>query len=91
MPDMSVLDEIVNEIEPEGIPPEYIILARIIDFDGRERVVRGKDIETLMNAEHSGRIAEARIVLDVPKIKQAIINEVNAIYNEIGRTAFRHS
>lgn len=82
----TVLDEIINAIEPEEVPVEYIIMARVTDFDGNERIIRGAEIEALMSDQsRDHRIADARIILNVRKIKRALMDEVNRIYDEVNR------
>jgi hypothetical protein len=87
-----ILNEIINAIEPEEVPVEYIIMARVTDFDGNERIIRGAEIETLLSARADDpRIADARIILNVRKIKKAILDEVNRIYDEVNRSLLRGS
>jgi hypothetical protein len=78
----DILDEIINHLEPEEIPAEYIKMARITDFDGNDRILTGDDLKKFMENPFE-YAAEARIVLDINRIRKAIISQVNAVYDAV--------
>ncbi len=87
MPPTTVLDDIIKGIEPKEVPVEYIIMACVTDHEGNERIVRSSsEIEDLLrDFSYDSNIADARIILNVRKIKKAIIDEVNRIYDDANR------
>lgn len=85
MTPVDVLDEIIARLEPEDVPSEFIVMAKITDFNGVERIIKGSELEEMTRNPEKFHIAEARVVLNVKKIKKAIINEVNYLYDEVNR------
>lgn len=83
-PQQDILDEIIADIDPEDIPPEYIIMARIVDLDGIERVLRGEELKSFMMNPQEMAVS-AQIILDVRRIRRAITEYVNSIYDEVNR------
>jgi hypothetical protein len=81
----DVLDDLISRLEPEDVPVEYIVMARITDFQGRERVVRGAELEDFIQNPELHQIAEARVILNVKKMRKAILGEVNYVYDEVNR------
>lgn len=80
----DILDDIISRLDPEEIPADYIVMAKLTDFDGNERIIRGEELREFMQSpfEHA---AEARIILDVRKIRKAIVEEVNWVYDEVNK------
>ena len=66
-------------------------MAKIIDFHGVEHIYRGEEMLHVLKYPELYNIAEARIVLNVRKIKNAIIGEVNHIYDEVNRRYVKRS
>jgi len=81
----DVLDEIIGGLEPEDVPTEFIVMAKITDFQGNERVVRGDEMEDIIKNPDRYNIAEARVILNVRKLRKAIIDEMNIIYDNVNR------
>jgi len=80
----NILDEVISGLQPEDLPVEYIVLVKIIDLQGVERNLRGDDLEKFMNDpnKHLG-IAEARVILDIRKIRAAIMTAVNVFFADL--------
>lgn len=81
----ELFDDIIQNIDPDEVPLEFIILAKVTDFSGKERVLKGSELEKVMRGPERKRLAEARVMLDVRKIRLAIASGVNEIYDEINR------
>lgn len=80
----DILDDIIGQLDPEEIPVEYIVMAKVTDFDGNERLIRGEELADFMRNPFEVA-SEARIILDVRKIRKTIVEEVNAVYDEVNR------
>jgi hypothetical protein len=81
----DVLDDIISRLDPEEVPPEYIVMAKITDFQGTTKLVKGKELEEMLKNPELHQIAEARVVLNVKKMRKAIATQVNYIYDEVNR------
>lgn len=82
---LDILNDIISGIDPVEVPVEYIVMAQITDLQGVERFVKGDEFRRMMPNPELYQIAEARVILNVRKIKKAIVKEVNAIYDEVNR------
>jgi hypothetical protein len=78
----DIVDDIINRLDPEQIPAEYIVMAKITDLNGNEKIISGDDLVAFMKSPFD-YAAEARIILNIQKIRKAIIAEVNAVYDEV--------
>jgi hypothetical protein len=76
----DILDDIISTIGPENIPPEFIVMAKVKDMSGIERIIRGPELAAMMTDPNSYEIAEARVILNLRKIRVEILNEVRDIY-----------
>lgn len=85
MSPVDLLEDIIQNIDPDQVPLEYIILAKVTDFKGEERILKGTELARVMRGPERKLLAEARVILDVRKIRQAIAAGVNEIYDEINR------
>lgn len=79
----DILDEIISGLQPEDVPVEFIIMAKIVDFNGIERIIRGKELAEFMANPDRPDMAEARVILDVKKIKMAVLVEVAEFFRVI--------
>ena len=80
----DILDDIIGCIDPEEIPVEYIVMAKITDYDGNDKIIKGVDLIPFMKNPFE-KAAEARIILDVRKIRKTIVEAVNYVYDEVNR------
>ena len=83
----ELFDDIIHNIDADEVPLEYIIMAKVTDFNGNERLVRGDELATVMRGPERMKVQEARVILDVRKIRIAIAEGVNEIYDEVNRRA----
>lgn len=79
----DVLDDMISGLQPEYVPVEYIVCAKLVDWQGVQRIVRGAELAQFMaNPDHAG-IQEARVVLDVRKIRRAMIASIMAFFEAL--------
>lgn len=78
----DVLDDIINAMDPTLIEPDFIIMAKVTGFDGKKYVLSGDELRAFMKNPREFA-SEARIIPDVRKIREAIINRVNVIYDQV--------
>lgn len=83
IPSTDILNEIIKGIDPIEVPVEYIVMAQITDINGIERFVKGDEFRKIIPNPREHQIVEARVILNIRKIKQAILKEVNDIYSEV--------
>jgi hypothetical protein len=81
----DLFDDIIQNIDPDEVPLEFIVLAKVTDFAGNERILRGEELAKVMRGPERKRLAEARVILNVQKIRFAIQKGVNEIYDEMNR------
>lgn len=67
----DILDEIITQLDPDHIPTEFIIMAKVRTFDGGEDIVNGEDFDDYMvtNAEH---VANIQVVFNVRRIRERV-------------------
>lgn len=80
----DILDDIISRLDPEDIPAEYIVMARITDLHGEEHVLKGDELKAFMDNPNEFAMT-AQIILDVRKIRKAIVEYVNSVYDEVNR------
>jgi len=81
----DLFEDIIQSIDPDEVPLEFVVLAKVTDFNGNERVIRGPDLARVMRGPERRKLSEARIILNIRKIREAIALGVNEIYDEINR------
>lgn len=86
----DIIDEIVASLDPEHIPMEYIVMGRITLFNGSEKIIKGNELEMVLKHPERYNIAEARVVLDVKKIRKVIVDEINDIYDQVNNNISNH-
>lgn len=74
----DILDEIISQIDTERIPAEFILLAKVRTVLGEEQIIDGKDLEQMMN-DKPDQIADVRVILDVKKIRHAVLSQANEV------------
>lgn len=75
----DILDEIINHLDPELIPTEYIILAKVRTYDGAEHIVKRDEYEDFMTV-HSDTVINVQVILDVRMIRQEILDITDEIF-----------
>lgn len=81
----DVIEELISRLDPEDVPLEYIIMAKIVDFQGEEKILRGEEMEAMMRNPELYQIAEARVILNIKKMRRTLITEIDYIYDEVNR------
>jgi hypothetical protein len=81
----ELFDDIIQSIDPDEVPLEFILLAKVTDLYGHERVLKGAELARVMRGPERKRLTEARVILDVRKIRMAVVSGVNEIYDEINK------
>lgn len=74
----DILDEIIDQLTPEKIPTEFILMAKVRTYDGMEIVVTGPEFEQMMQTRGE-EVADVRVILDVKRVRTVIL----AITNDI--------
>lgn len=82
-PSVDVLDDIIGSLDPEDIPSEFILMAKIVDLNGKEMILRGIDLDNFMKNPFS--VAEIRVILDIRGIRQAMMEIVDSLFSEVER------
>ena len=73
----DILDDIIEQLQVEQVPPEFIIAAKVRTRDGTESVISGEELETLI--KNGTPISDVRVILDVKKIRTRINMETALI------------
>lgn len=81
----DVIEELISRLDPEDVPLEYIVMAKIVDFKGEEKILRGDELENMMKNPELYSIAEARVILNIKKMRRTLITEIDHIYDEVNR------
>jgi hypothetical protein len=81
----DMLDEYIKNIDPEQVPLEYIKSLIITDFTGSRTTLTGDRMARFIADPSSETVAEAKVVLDIHKMKKDVIHELADIYDEIER------
>lgn len=81
----ELFDDIIQRIDPDEVPIEFILLAKVTDYQGHERILKGTELARVMRGPERRKLIEARVMLDVRKIRTAVEAGVFAIYDEINR------
>jgi hypothetical protein len=86
--DKADLDRILDELDVDHIPAEFVKSARIVYTEGGTQHVSANELENIMNHEASLEemgIKDIGLVLDLDTIKTTIREYSDAILQEIGR------
>lgn len=75
----DILDEIINHLDPELIPTEFIVMAKVRTYDGREAIVTGPELEDFMS-QNEDQIADVRVILNVRSIRNRILETTEEIF-----------
>jgi hypothetical protein len=85
LPRADVLDDLIRTLDPEDVPLEFIVMAKVTDFQGNERIVKGEELERVIRSPELQQVAEVRVIYNVKKMRKAILEEVDAVYDEVNR------
>jgi hypothetical protein len=82
-PSVDVIDDIIGNLDPEDIPVEFILMAKVTDFKGNERILRGDELADFLNNPFS--VAEVRVLLDIKNIRATILDMVSSVFADVRR------
>lgn len=77
----DAIDQIIEQLTPEQVPSEFIVMAKVKTYDGMEQIVSGADLESLLESE-GDNVENVKVILDVRAVRTAIITESNRIMAE---------
>ncbi len=77
----DILDEIIEQLQVEQVPPEFIIMAKVRSYDGKESVITGEELDALIKS--GAPISDVRVILDVKKIRGRINLETTLILAQV--------
>lgn len=78
----TLLDDIIDGIQPEDVPANFITMAKITDINGYETIIRGSELDAFLKNPKVD-IMEVRFVLDVRRMKLAILNEIKLFFQDV--------
>ena len=79
----DILGNIIAGLQPEHVPLQYIIMAKLTDHQGVERAIRGAELAHFMADPDKANVREARVVLDVRKIRKTMIAEITSFFDKL--------
>lgn len=81
----DLIDEFIKNINWEDVPLEYIKSLIVTDQDGLRHTLTGDKMQNFIANPDQYQVAEARIVLNVYKMKRVVLGELADIYDELSR------
>lgn len=79
----DILDELITVLQPEQVPIDYIIMAKLIHHDGTERTIRGEELVSFMAFPEKIIVKEARVILDIRKIRRTMHGCVTIFFDNL--------
>lgn len=79
----DILDELIGKLQPDDVPVDYIIMAKIVDRDSIERIIKGNDLTVFMADPEKGNVREARVILDVRKIRRVMHADILRFFAQL--------
>ncbi len=76
----DILDDIISQLDPDEVPINFIVMAKILTIDGEEKFITGEELKMIMSDPEKFNVIEARVILDIQKIRQAICDRVEMIF-----------
>lgn len=80
------LDRILEDLDLQHIPEEFVTAGRITDYDGEVRVVSPEELEEIMGSPESFReqgIKDLRLLLNLEAIKMAVHETAERILSSV--------
>ena len=77
----DALNDVIALIEPENVPIDYIVMAKYTDEHGVENTVRGVELKKFLTEK--AIYFEAKIIVNVGKIKKAMVMKIVHFFNEL--------
>lgn len=83
---IHILDDIINEISPDHLSPEYITYAKVVDLEGVERELRGDDLVAFMrDPRRAHMVMQARVMLNVSKLRRDMLENIVKFFENLER------
>jgi hypothetical protein len=79
----DILDEILAEMQPEDIKSVYAKKAEIVDYEGKTKIVTGKELTKFMNNPAEFGVS-ANLYFNMTIMKSHILKEVALLYSNAG-------
>lgn len=80
----DILDEIINQLDPEMIPTEFIVMAKVRTYDGMESIITGDELEAFMT-DRADDVADVRVILNIRGIRTQILEITEDIFNQASK------
>ncbi len=81
----DLFNDIIQNIDIDAVPLEFITMAKITTYDGSERLIRGAELANTIRGPNRKKLVGLNVILDVRKIRNAVIAGVNEFYDELNR------
>ena len=81
----DLFEDIIQNIDVDAVPLEFIIMAKVTGHDGTERLLRGSELAKVIRGPERRRLMGLNVILDVRKIRIAVSSGVNEIYDELNK------
>jgi len=72
----TILDGLINTLQPEHVPSEFLIQATYTDRHGTEHTITGIELMLFMANPSRFHTHEAHVVFDVRKIRRVMHDQV---------------
>lgn len=79
----DILDELITTLQPEQVPIDYVVMAKLIKHDGTERILRGEELISFMAFPEKVVVKEARVILDIRKIRKVMHGCVTSFFDNL--------
>lgn len=83
MSEFPLFDELISGLDPDDVPPEYIIMAVVTDFNGTEHMVYGDEINGVLRGPERARYRQAKVILDVKRIRTDVMEAVGETFEQL--------
>lgn len=78
-----LLDDIIKNVEAEYVPSSFIVQATIVQLNGVEKIIHGKELQDFLANRQKHRVVETRVVIDVPRMRHAIAAEIEDFFSSL--------
>ena len=80
-----LFEDMIHSIDVDHVPLEFIIMAKVTSMDGSERLIRGPELAEVIRGPNRLRLMSFNVILDVRKIRTAVVAAVNEVYDAINK------
>lgn len=78
-----LLDSIIGALEAEDVPANFIVQATLVQMNGVEKVIHGKELQEFLSNRKKYRVMETRVVLDVTRLRFAIAAHIEDFFTSL--------